>query len=274
MCVNVCSISQRTIARQRWHQLSSAITRSSNTHHISSSYGLVELTPIDNDWQLASIDDCQLIIHRHANEHDLDHLVGFNNTGNVRLWPSEEILAHYLVHNRSIIANKRVVELGAGMTGLAGFVASYSAASVLLTDGNRRSIDNLRTIVDRNRRTNVSICELDWRETHERLSSASADVIICADCLFFDDSRLALLDTIVHLLAVDGVAYMIAPNRGGTFASFRALVEREQRRRFDVCVSNDYDRVTSARRDRLMCDDARFDYDRDYPLLMIVRSIM
>lgn len=46
------------------------------------------------------------------------------------------------------------------------------------------------------------------------------DVILCADCLFFDDTRNDLVDTIYGLLADDGIALIIAPKRGLTFQLF------------------------------------------------------
>jgi hypothetical protein len=41
-------------------------------------------------------------------------------SGNVCLWPSEEVLAFFACHNADLFAKKRVLELGAGSNGLAG----------------------------------------------------------------------------------------------------------------------------------------------------------
>lgn len=55
-------------------------------------------------------------------------LVGFNNTGNVCVWPAEEVLAFWLLtHGRALAAPaQRVLELGAGMAALAGFAAALA----------------------------------------------------------------------------------------------------------------------------------------------------
>lgn len=81
-----------------------------------------------------------------------NELMGFNNTGNVCVWPSEECLAYYLLKNPQLCRNKTVLELGGGMSCLAGvYVAKYcEPAGVTLTDGNVTSVDNVRCIVARN----------------------------------------------------------------------------------------------------------------------------
>lgn len=70
---------------------------------------------------------------------------GVDNTGNVRVWNSESALAHLLVSRRERVLGKRVVELGAGMAGLAGLVAAaYGAQFSLITDGNERCVCSLQ----------------------------------------------------------------------------------------------------------------------------------
>ena len=50
-------------------------------------------------------------------------------------------------------SGRRVLELGGGMTGLAGLLLAATAgpAAVHLTDGNSNSVDNLERIVARNK---------------------------------------------------------------------------------------------------------------------------
>jgi calmodulin-lysine N-methyltransferase len=89
-----------------------------------------------------------------------NELIGFNNTGNVCVWPSEECLAYYLLRNRGLCWNRNVLELGGGMSCLAGILAAKycNPSTVTLTDGNVTSIDNVRCIVARNHMTHLVQC--------------------------------------------------------------------------------------------------------------------
>lgn len=89
-----------------------------------------------------------------------NELIGFNNTGNICVWPSEECLSYYLLNNKHICKNKNVLELGGGMSCLAGvFVAKYCKPScVTLTDGNLTSVENVKYIIDKNNMNDYVKC--------------------------------------------------------------------------------------------------------------------
>ena len=70
-----------------------------------------------------------------------------DNTGNTRTWPCEELLAFYLLENPEILHSLKVsdqklsiCELGAGMSGLAGFSVALKYKEdiyeALISDGN------------------------------------------------------------------------------------------------------------------------------------------
>uniref|UniRef100_A0A0M3I3L4 Calmodulin-lysine N-methyltransferase n=1 Tax=Ascaris lumbricoides TaxID=6252 RepID=A0A0M3I3L4_ASCLU len=200
-------------ARRRWMLLTNKVmkTKPKESEREDSSgfksfgfFGLAafgERSPSGSWYQLISpTKDVHLELHfLSADGTTLKDLVGYDNTGNVRLWPAEECLAQYLLLNDAVCRGKRVLELGAGMTGLAGLMALTSGAkSVCLTDGNERSVENLRMIIERNGlKGSVRCAVLNWAEG--RLAEGF-DLILCADCLFYTNSHEALLGCIhAHL---------------------------------------------------------------------------
>lgn len=152
-------------------------------------------------------------------------LMGFNYTGNVCVWPSEEALAFYCMSNVDSFNGKMVLELGGGMTCLAGLlIAKYAKPhGVHLTDGNALAVENVKRTCRLNDINNCYIkCSvLKWEQISLcRFEAEKFDYILCADCLFFDEARSALVDAIWHFLSESGVCYVMAPRRGHTFDLF------------------------------------------------------
>lgn len=232
-----------------------------------------------------------------------NELIGFNNTGNVCVWPSEECLAYYLLKNREICRNRRVLELGGGMSCLAGVIAAKycDPSGVLLTDGNVNSVENVRCIVARNEMADFVECRVvRWSKAARAIRAAarsaksypygnsigprikswtatagddqtpifpekSYDVILCADCLFFDEVRSDLVETIYGWLANDGLALVVAPKRGETFEKFAdAAIERG----FTARRIDRYDGKIWSRHLELLDHSQEYCPDLHYPILL------
>lgn len=54
-------------------------------------------------------------------------MLGFNNTGNVCVWPAEEALAAWCLGRAAHFDGKRVLELGGGMASLAGLAVARAS---------------------------------------------------------------------------------------------------------------------------------------------------
>ncbi|XP_071865489.1 calmodulin-lysine N-methyltransferase [Bombus fervidus] len=229
-----------------------------------------------------------------------NELIGFNNTGNICVWPSEECLAYYLLKNRQLCRNRKVLELGGGMSCLAGvIVAKYcDPKEIALTDGNVTSVNNVRRIIFRNGMTDFVDCGVvQWAKAARAIRAARSvrafahphpnglrvkswtggakdvakftgklyDVILCADCLFFDEARSDLVETIYGWLANDGVALVMAPRRGSTFEQF---TEAAVKRGFFARRIDRYDGMIWSRHLELLEHSQEYCPDLHYPILL------
>ncbi|XP_064622792.1 calmodulin-lysine N-methyltransferase-like [Lineus longissimus] len=200
----------------------------------------------------------------------LGDFLGFNNTGNVCIWPSEEVLTYYCLGDPAKFKKKNVCELGGGMTCLAGVAVAVGteANEVILTDGNEKSIRNIQRIVDRNQskfdQTEVKTCSLRWDEKYSAYED-HFDIVICADCLFFDDFREDLAKTIHSILKAEGEAIIFAPARGSTFQKFVDLASGL----FKIEKVEQYDDVIWEKHLQLLkTSEDVYDPDIHYPVML------
>ncbi|CAN0156043.1 unnamed protein product [Scytosiphon promiscuus] len=169
---------------------------------------------------------------------------GVDNTGNVRVWPAEQVLLHVLLSGplASSLAGTRVLELGAGMSGLAGLglAACTSAAEVVITDGNPDALENLEACVELNDREGVfgdtkagcqsadcdsltfpaSLASSRHGRKAERLGFSGVPVVRSLASFRYCDFHEDLIHTIRGLLKPSGRAVFVQPQRGGTVDLF------------------------------------------------------
>ena len=106
-------------AAQRWSILANAI-KSKRSRSVEGggskrsfqSYNLLKVSPLQEEEEEENTDDCRwrLVSYKGASlpvrylspRLELSQLVGFNNTGNVCVWPSEESLAVYCLNNKHL----------------------------------------------------------------------------------------------------------------------------------------------------------------------------
>lgn len=194
-----------------------------------------------------------------------EDLMGFNNTGNICIWPSEETLSYYVCSNLKLFKDKRVLELGGGMSCLAGlFVAKFaSPVSVTVTDGNKMSVENVQAALYCNEFDCPVNCKiLKWGP----VQGEQYDVILCADCLFFDDARNDLIECLWSCLHSKGIALIMAPKRGTTLEKF---IAQSQLRGFLCKLVLNYNQVVWNKRLTLL-NNCEYVDDIHYPILIEV----
>jgi len=163
-------------------------------------------------------------------------LHGYNNTGNVQIWASEECTSMFCLENQEMFRGKTVVELGAGMTALAGLVvaAECNPAKIILTDGNEKSVENVAAILE----SNPFYCPPDkvtsrvvkWDQDDLGDLEGCADIVLCSDCLFFDEGRAPLVQCLKRLLrpgCPEAQVLLIQPRRRGTMKKFIDLIDQD-----------------------------------------------
>ncbi|EGZ29422.1 hypothetical protein PHYSODRAFT_552743 [Phytophthora sojae] len=225
----------------------------------------------------------------------LSHQVnrGVDNTGNIRTWPSEQILLSYMlksgvcsqVQRRDASGKPLPVaccELGSGMAGLAslGLLARppVDLRRVVVTDGNPLSVKNLQLCVEENRKqqvfaarsqdTDITAELLRWdrdAKLREDLQQ-QFDLVFASDCLFFEEFHEDLAHTVKSLLRPgSGRCLLLQPSRNGSMERFCAIAARHG---FAVHKSEDYD--PEIVRQHAAYQQTRADYvpDVHFPVLL------
>ena len=217
---------------------------------------------------------CEASVKTLKTAFSLDAMVGFNNTGNVCVWPAEEVMARHCLEHMEMFKDTTVCELGCGMTGLAGLMlaCSKSPSQVLLTDGNEASVQNVKEIVDTNRWrfegcTSVSCEVLRWESMPLNKDNVGKfDYVVCADCLFFCNVHSELALTLLKLLKPGkGVAILFAPRRGDTLEKFCAVA----RKYFQVECAERYSELVWKVREQ---KPSNFNFDLHYPLKIVLKQ--
>lgn len=115
-----------------------------------------------------------------------------------QLWPSAQVLGSYLIRRHSSLAGKTVVELGSG-TGLVGLVAAFLGGQTVITD-QLPLLDLMRKNVSINGLADrCTVAELNWGTSIPEDIPRRPDLILAADCVYFEPAFPLLVQTLDSL---------------------------------------------------------------------------
>lgn len=134
-----------------------------------------------------------------------------------RIWPSAVALSEYILENKEMFQNQRVLELGAGI-GLPSFVAARYASSVIVSD----YLPEIKEWLDLNIGClgikNMESRQLDWRQLS---TDINADLVLLSD-LNYEPAQFPALRELINRFLESGASILISsPHRlaGRSFLS-------------------------------------------------------
>ena len=176
---------------------------------------------------------------------------GIDSTGHL-MWPAESFLAKFALSlPMGVLRGSKVLELGAGYSGLLGIALAkkYKNSNleendengqkieIVVTDGNAHCEPKIEDNFKLNGLMNDDIIKtatFNWKNHSDFLEKwGKFDYIFGADILFFRDYHNDLVDALDSLMSPDGLVYLMAPDRDNTLTQFcekaqsRFLIERE-----------------------------------------------
>jgi len=227
---------------------------------------------------------------------------GVDNTGNIKVWFSEQVLLHCLLQpsfwsrfdlgqtysETSSLDAGSILELGGGMTAMTGigiatgFEGKFS--NIVVTDGNPEAVVNMKVCVELNAsvgniaRNVVQPIQLLW-DRLDVSGSLSAlkqkfvcgfDLIIAADCLFFQDFHRDLCHVLCTVLSETGKVLLLQPARGDSLDNFLTICKET----FDASVFEEYDEEVSRLHCQYMEENCgRYDPNIHYPVLVVLKRL-
>ncbi|KAK9099390.1 hypothetical protein Syun_026435 [Stephania yunnanensis] len=128
------------------------------------------------------------------------------------LWESARLMSVVLAENPSIVAGRRVLELGCGCSGICSMIAARYADLVVATDGDTKALDLLNQNVPLNLKESI-LCKLvtrrlEWgNKNHiqeiKQINSNGFEVIIGTDVAYVAEAISPLFETARELISTN-----------------------------------------------------------------------
>ncbi|KAJ5570761.1 hypothetical protein N7535_004421 [Penicillium sp. DV-2018c] len=146
-----------------------------------------------------------------------------------QLWPAGMVLSRYLLTRHTTdLSNKTIVELGAGggLVGLAVARGCQFKEPICITDQEPMFSLMKTNIQLNNLESNVTAAILNWGEPIPDQIPAKPDVILAADCVYFEPAFPLLITTLKDLLGPDSVCYFCYKRRRRADMRFMKMAKK------------------------------------------------
>lgn len=125
------------------------------------------------------------------------------------LWPSAMGLSRYIIEHTTLFADKKTIEIGAGL-GLPSMVAARFGASVLCTDYLPDAVDFARKNALQNKIDRIDFAVFDWRNSQ---NAPKYDILLASDVAYERKMLSPLLEGFKNLTHPQSIILMSEPNR-------------------------------------------------------------
>jgi predicted nicotinamide N-methyase len=137
-----------------------------------------------------------------------------------RIWPAALAMSKYLLEENNWVANRHILELGAGI-GLPSFTAAQFAKSVVVSDADADAVELLNKNIQSMNLQNVSARQVNWNA--HIIPYPYIDTLLLSD-VCYDPAQYDQLVRLILSYKEQGTDVLItAPKRIST-ASFHALL--------------------------------------------------
>ncbi|KAK4867308.1 hypothetical protein LT330_000818 [Penicillium expansum] len=146
-----------------------------------------------------------------------------------QLWPAGMALAKYLLSRHTTdLSDKTIVELGAGggLVGLAVARGCHLEQPIYITDQEPMFSLMKSNIQLNNLGANATAAILNWGEPIPSQIPSKPDVILAADCVYFEPAFPLLITTLQDLLGPDTVCYFCYKRRRRADMRFMKMAKK------------------------------------------------
>lgn len=150
-----------------------------------------------------------------------------------QLWPAGMVLAKYLLtQGKDSLENKTIVELGAGggLVGLAVARGCHVTRPIFITDQKPMLALMEKNVALNNVEDKVKVIEYNWGTSTPPAVGGRPDVVLAADCVYFEPAFPLLLQALEDLIGPDTTCYFCFKKRRK--ADWRFV--RDMQKRFEV----------------------------------------